>query len=400
MRIRLLTQYYPPEIGAAPVRLQAMVRELVRLGHDVDVITALPSYPTGRIFDGYRRRLFLTESRDGATVHRVWAHAATGSGIGRMMMFLSFSVMSTLALFRRPRPDLLLVESPPLTAVLPAMVHQRLRRSKMVILLADLWPDTAIELGLLQEDGRTAKALFALERRAYRAAFRISPVTDGQIDALRTKGVTDDRIAFLPNGVDTSLFRPDTSDRAISKVILFAGTLGYAQGLDVVLDASRLVVEAHPDAQFLFVGGGSDKARLQQRVTDEGLQGIEFRDPVPVDEVAPLYRECFAGITTLRRSPTLDGARPSKIFPIMASGRPVVYSGDGEGARLIATHQAGVVAPAEDVEQLAAVIIDLLNDQATADQLGRNGRELVTREFSWPVLLQQWLDRLGESARR
>jgi colanic acid biosynthesis glycosyl transferase WcaI len=401
MRFLLLTQYYPPEVGAAPVRLQAMVRELTRRGHQVDVVTALPNYPTGKIFEEYRGSIFRTERRDGATVRRVWIHAATGSGVGRMLTLGTFALMAMIGMLRTPKPDVVLVESPPLMAAIPALIHRLIRRRPNVLLLADLWPDTAAELGLLTPNGLMFRFLIRLEQVVYRSSWRISPVTRGQIETLITdKGVAVDKIVFLPNGVDTELFAPSvdgvSETETAERVVLFAGTLGYAQGLDVILDASRLVRAVHPETRFVFVGGGSDRERLRARVLAEGLTGIEFREPVPVEDVASMYRECFAGITSLRASKVLEGARPSKIFPIMASGRPVVYSGDGEGARLVTDACAGVTAAAEDHQDLADVLVALLGDPSAAAEMGMNGRRFVEHNLAWSELIDSWLDGLGD----
>jgi colanic acid biosynthesis glycosyl transferase WcaI len=399
MRIQLLTQYYPPEVGAAPVRLQAMVRQLVALGHDVDVVTALPNYPVGRIFDGYRRKLWAVEERDGATVRRVWIHASTGSGLGRALGFLSFAGMGVLGMLRSPKPDLVLVGSPPLPVVVPALLTGVLRRRPSILLLADLWPDTAVELGLLADGSRLFRAMAWLERVTYRRMWKISPVTHGQVATLiDDKGVAPGSIAFLPNGVDTSLFTPAAPSNVCDQppVILFAGALGYAQGLDVIIDAAGIVQVQHPTAVFRFVGNGSERERIERRVVDEGLGGIEFVDPVSVEEVAPMMRSAFAGITSLKKSKLLEGARPSKVFTVMASGRPVVYSGTGEGALLVSDNGAGVVAPPEDHHALAAAIVRLLDDPNEADQMGARGRAFVEENLSWQQLIRSWFEDLGE----
>ena len=399
-RFLLLTQYYPPEAGAASVRLQSMVRELVARGHEVDVVTALPNYPTGRIFEGYRGRLVVTEQRDGARVRRVWIHTATGSGIGRALMFITFAATSTLAMLFNRRPTVVLVESPPLTATVGALIHRLVRRTPTVLLLADLWPDTAAELGLVRRDSALFRVLERLERLVYRTSWRVSPVTDGQVETLRSeKGVPASRIAFLPNGVDTELFHParpqGSSSEHDRRTILFAGTLGYAHGLDVLLDAAPLVLARHPDARFLLVGGGSDSERLRRRVHDEAISGVEFKDPVSVDAVAPYFRECYVGVSTIRRLEMLEDARPAKIFPIMASGRPVVYSGRGEGATLVSDADAGLVVEPEDPVALAGALNRLLDDPELARRLGGNGRRLVEAEYSWSALIDSWLENLS-----
>jgi glycosyltransferase involved in cell wall biosynthesis len=400
MRIQILSQYYEPEVGAPQVRLKAMADEFTRRGHEVEVVTALPSYPVARIFPEYRRRFLHTERRGGVTVRRVWIHAATGSGAGRLLNFASFAALATIPMARTRRPDVVLVESPPLFVALPALVDSVVRRRPFALLVADLWPDTAIEMGLVS-NRHLQRLLYALERWAYRRSAFVAPVTEGQVETLRdAKGVPADRICLVRNGVDVELFRPGEPSEATrqllspggERVIMFAGTLGYAQALDVIVDAAPIVCAAHPDARIVFVGSGSERARIEARVADEGVAGITFLDPRPLTEIAELYKGVTAGLTTLRDSPVFAGARPSKIFPMMAAGLPVIYSGRGEGARLVGDAGAGVCAEPEDARALAAAMIEVLDDPERSRRMGAAGRRLVEAEFSWSRIVGDFLE--------
>src|SRR5271169_50872 len=160
MRLLILTQYYPPEIGAPQTRLQAMAAELKHMGHEVEVVTAMPNYPRGSIFPEYRRRFYCRELRDEIVVHRVWMYAAMGGGIRRVLSYGSFVLMSVLGLFRARKADYIFVESPPLPLTLPAYIFARLWGASAIMNVADLWPSAAVEMGLLR-DG----LLVALMRR-------------------------------------------------------------------------------------------------------------------------------------------------------------------------------------------------------------------------------------------
>jgi len=145
--VLLVTQYYPPERGAAQVRLGAIVRELRRRDLDVEVLTALPNYPTGRIFPGWRQRLLQYRDEDGVRVGRVWVYAAMGSGPARMANYLSFGLTSVLGVLRSRRADWTVVEYPTLFGALPAVALSRLRRRRVALLVADLWVDSIVEVG-------------------------------------------------------------------------------------------------------------------------------------------------------------------------------------------------------------------------------------------------------------
>lgn len=404
-RFVFLTQYYPPEVGAPQVRLRSVARELVRSGHRVEVVTAMPNHPTGRVHEGYRRKVLAREVVDGVVIHRTWIYAATGAGLKRMLNYGSFTLTCLAGLARCGRPDVVFVESPPLFLSFPAWLAGLVWRRPYIFNVADLWPDSAVEMGVLSE-GRLARLMRGFERWSYRRAWKVNAVTEGIRDVLVDgKGVPPSDVTFLPNGCDTELFRPGAPDADLvdrfgsGPLLVYAGTLGLAQGLDVALDAMRIVADRHPEARLLLVGSGSDRDRLAARVRDERLDNVTVVDPVPVEEVARLYRLAFAGLATLKDLPLFEGARPSKVFPVMSSGLPVVYSGRGEGARLIGDAGAGVVVPPEDATALAAAIDGLLDDPEGAATMGANGRALVEREFSWPALVQAWLDQLELSPR-
>ena len=362
MRFLILTQYYAPEVGAAQVRLGALAHELMANGHQVDVVTAMPSYPLDRIFPDYRGRLALTEIHDGVRVHRTWLIAATGRGPKRIAGYLSFTSTALAGLLAARRPDVVFVESPPPTLMLPAWAMSRMRGAILIMNVSDLWPDSVSSLGHMQP-GAMLSAAATLERWAYAHATFITAVTEGIRTTLReSKGVAPDRILFLPNGVDTNTFRPQPYNRELAEahgvadrtVIMLAGSLGYGAGLDVILDAADLMRD-EPVA-FLVVGGGSEFERLNQAVGERRLDNVRLVGPRPLPDVAAMYAIADIGLMTLRDSPLFEGTRPARVYPAMAAGKPVVYSGSGEGARLIADAGAGIVTPPEDAAALAAAI--------------------------------------------
>jgi colanic acid biosynthesis glycosyl transferase WcaI len=400
LRFLILTQYFTPEIGAPQLRLRALVRALKNFGHEVEMVTALPNYPVGKISDAYRGCFYRCEQIDGVKVHRVWLYAAIGAGLSRILNYLSFTLFSLWALGRCRRPDFVFVESPPLFLAIPGYVIAARWKAKMIFNVADLWPDSIKELGLIQ-DGRILAFAESLEKWSYRVSYRVSAVTEGIRQSLREKGVPETKLLFLPNGVDMELFQPRPPDKELSrnldlegkKIILYAGTLGYAQGLDTVLGAAKIISNIEGTV-IIFIGGGADKPRLADLAQREGLKNVRFLDPAPPEFVARLYSLSLAGLAVLRDLPLFKGARPSKIFPSMASGVPVLYSGAGEGAGLVEEAQAGITIPPENPQALAEGIKRLLEDPDWARQLGLNGRKYVESNLSWPVLVKDWLEQL------
>ncbi len=405
MRFLFLTQYFPPEVGAPQIRLASMIRELTRLGHEVEVITALPNYPTGRIFPEYRGKWYCRETWEGVPIRRVWLYASTGAGFRRMLNYGSFTFASLVGLMGTKRPDYIFVESPPLFLSIPGWVASVVRRSRFIFNVADLWPDSVRELGFVS-DGWMLRLAERIEAWSYRKAAFVNAVTEGiRQNLIEKKGVSPEKVLFLPNGVDTELFRPMKPDEALArelgltnkKVVLYAGTQGFANGLEVALEAAKLLADT--DVVFVLIGDGSEKKRLQKMARGRGVENVHFLDPASPEYVARLYSLALAGFSSLRNLPLFDGARPSKIFPAMASGKPVIYSGAGEGARLIEYAKAGLVVPPEDPVALAKAVRKLTENLALAEDLGRNGRQYVDENLSWKILITDWLRQLEKRSK-
>lgn len=404
MRFLVLTQYFVPEMGAAQLRLAAMIRELIAAGHEVEVVTGMPNHPTGRIFPAYRGRFYRREVLDGVPVHRTWLYASLGAGWKRMANYLSFVLTSFVGMLRARRPDFIFVESPPLFLSFPAILVGRLRGARVIYNVADLWLDAAVEMGILREGPLLAGAR-AFERWTLRYVDFVTTVTEGLRERLRERGVPPERLLFLPNGVDTSIFAPRPPDRGLAEaldlvgqhVVLYAGTHGYSHGLDTALSAARLL--QGENVTVVLVGDGSEKADLMARAERERIGNVRFLDAATPEFVARLYSISSAGLSTLRYSPLFEATRPVKIFSIMAAGKPVVYSGSGEGARLVEEADAGVIVPPEDAEALADAIRRIIATPQLAERLGANGRAFVQQHYAWGTLVRNWLTRISASSR-
>lgn len=403
MRFLILTQHFPPEIGGPPTRLQSFATELRQLGHEVEVVTALPNYPRGKFYPGYEGSFYRREVRNGILVHRVWIYPAMGGGIRRMLNYASFTLTSFLGLFRSAKPDCIFVESPPIFLSIPAYIAGLFWRAPFIFNVADLWPDIIVEGGFLKR-GVIVNLLYALERWSYAKAEVVNVVTEGLRQALLAKkSVPSGKMLFLPNGVDTALYRPRPADEPFKaslgltgkRVVLWAGTLGHAHGLEHVLQAAKLL-EPRPEVHFLFVGDGSAKAHIQKLCAGMNLHNVTFRDPVPLDELPPFFSIAEIGLSSLLNLPLYDGARPSKFFPVLASGKPLLFAGRGEAARLIEDAAAGLVVPPENPQALAEGILHLLDNPELLKSLGQNGRQFVENNLQWSKLVDAWMIQLSQ----
>jgi len=406
MKFLFLTQYFPPEIGGPQTRLQCMATELQRMGHEVEVVTGLPNYPRGEFFPGYERTFYRREVHDGITIHRVWLFPAMGGGIKRMLNYGSFAFTSLFGLFRAKKPDYIFVESPPIFLSVTAYIVGLFWRVPFIFNVADLWQDIIVDGGFLKE-GLITKILFGLEKWSYRKAAYVNAVTEGLRESLlHKKSVPAEKLLFLPNGVDTILYQPRASDSQLKtklglegkKVILWAGTLGHAHGLEYVLQAAKLL-EQNPEVHFLFVGDGSVRPSLQRLHQELHLTNVSFHDPVSVKELPPFFSISECGLSSLIPIPLYDGARPSKFFPVLASGKPLIFVGKGEAAQLVRDANAGIVVTPENPQALATAILNLFDNPALLNELGANGRNFVETNLQWSKLIRDWMTQLRPLSR-
>lgn len=403
MRILMLTQYFPPEKGAAQVRLFEVAKAIRDQGHDIEVITAFPNYPNGIIPSEYRGKRFMKDSLEGIPIYRTWIYPVQrGRFWKRLLNYFSFVFSAFYGVLKAGKADIIFVESPPLFIGFTMFFAKWVKGAKIILNVSDLWPESAVSLGLV-----TNKTLISmaerLECKMYKSSWRVSTQTTGIMDSLKTRGIPSEKIVFLPNGVDPDLFAPIAPDEKLLEelnlrgkyVILYAGTMGYAHGLEVALQAAQLLEKDHPEIAFLMVGDGSEKPRLMEMAREMGLANVRWVDFQPITEMQRYYSVAQASLSTLRRYKLSEGVRPSKVFPGLASAKPLIYVGEGEGAKVVEESGGGVILPPEEPQLLAEAILKLQQDPALCQTLGERGRDFVMKHYSWKSIVSQWLRDLG-----
>jgi glycosyltransferase involved in cell wall biosynthesis len=399
----ILTQYYPPEIGAPQIRLRAVAHMLRRHGIAVEVLTAMPNYPSGKIFPGYTGRWYTREEIDGITVRRTWVYAGTGKSASiRLANYLSFTCTALLATLTGPRPDVMFVESQPLSLGLIAILMKWLRGVPYIYNVPDLQIDVAQQLGFMHNKGLLRLAA-ALETFFLHHSWKIATVTRRFIEHFHNRGLPRSQITFLPNGADTEFLKPQMPNRALldrwqlhgKKVFLYVGTHAYYHGLDTLIEAAALL-RARSDIVFLMIGSGPERARLKQLSVNHGLTNIIFAQS-PYEEMPQLYSIAYASVATLRKIEVAKSMRLSKAFPSLSCAVPVIYAGVGEAAELLEAHKCGVVVAPEAPALLAQAIVRLASDPTRRHEMGWAGRALVEREYSWSTIVGRWLAEIGIS---
>lgn len=397
----ILTQYYPPEPGAPQVRLHTLARNLVKHGIDVRVVTGMPNYPTGIIHPEYRGKWFHRESIDGIEVNRVWLYAATGRNpFIRLCNYLSFTLTATLyVLFRMKKVDVLFVESQPISIGIAGLLMKWLRGVPYVYNIPDLQTDVAKQLGFVGARLLLRTAV-AMENLFMRQSWTVSTVTHRFIDYYAERGIPRQQISFLPNGADTDILKPlpydDDYARKLGvhgkKAFVYAGTHAFYHGLEVLIEAARLLRD-RSDIVLLLIGEGPVRQKLKDMARDFGLTNVVFAQS-PFREMAQLMSISYASLVVMKDIPAAEKMRLSKTFPPLACGVPVIYSGRGESADMVVEHHCGVALPPQSAHELADAITRLADDPDLRDEMGRNGVALVERELSWNSIIQNWLGQL------
>jgi lipopolysaccharide/colanic/teichoic acid biosynthesis glycosyltransferase/glycosyltransferase involved in cell wall biosynthesis len=382
VRVLMLTQWFEPEPAFKGLEL---ARRLVSLGHSVEVLTGFPNYPAGRLYDGYRQRLWQKESVDGVSIVRVPLYPSHDRSIARRALnYLSFAVAAAiLGPFLLRRPDVIYVYHPPATIGLPAMVLRHWFSAPVVCDVQDLWPDTIVSCGMLR-GGVAMRFLDCLCRYVYRHADRVVVLSPGLRQTLICRGVAADRLDVIYNWaheVEAKAALPRQDRRDFS--VVYTGTMGPAQDLDTVLDAARQCSCTVPGTRFLLVGGGVDAERLQQRAREMMLDNVEFRGWQTPEETQAILRDADALLVHLKDDPLFAITIPSKTQAYLAAGRPIVMAVQGDAADLVARAGAGVLAEPGNAESIANAIRHLVDLPAgERAHMGARGREFYKNELS------------------
>ena len=395
MRLLILTQYYWPEVGAPQARLLFQTAFLRSRGHDVDVLTTRPSYPSGVVPPEYSRRLFGVGRQHGGDVVRVWSYASPNrSFLRRLMGYLTFAAVALpVAAWRgwRKRYDIIFVEVPPVFLGMTALVASAFARARVVCHVADLWVDMLKALGLVRRRALLS-AVTRIETAMYRRCARLITVTDGFREALVTKGIPPHCVSVLHNGADTDEFTPppDREARERSRhaldldgafVAIYAGNHGLTHGLETLVQAAAA---ADDGIRWIFIGDGIEKPHLIRLARQLGLaeERCRFLDPMSHERLLPYLWAADVGLACWRDMALIESALSVKVPMYLACSLPVVFSGRGITQEVVERAGAGIcVAPARPDLVLGA-LDQLRADGRRRQTLGTNGREYAALRLS------------------
>jgi len=370
MRLLLLNQFYPPDTAATGQLLADVARVLVRDGHEVHVVCSRGGYAGGTVAGASRR------DADGVRVHRVSAsNRGRLRAADRLLAWGSYYALAAQRALALGRFDACLALTTPPFIGLVGSLLKRLRRTRLVLWSMDVWPDVAEGLGVIRPGSPPSRALHAAARAVHKSANRIISLGSCMTERLCRAGVDPARIATVHNWVPGESVRPVARRSANGRfLVMYSGNMGMGHEFGTMLDAAARLRDDR-SVEFRFVGGGKRRAEVEAGAERRGLGNVRFMKPVPLRDLSELLGSADAHLLSMR--PGLEGMLvPSKVYGILAAGRPAVMVGstENEAARLIRRSGAGFVVPAGRAGELCSAIRRLRDEPELAPQMGRAGR--------------------------
>ena len=396
MRVLLLSQWYAPEPS---LKIHLLGKGLVARGHAVTAITGFPNYPLGKIYPGYRQRLWQREELDGVRVLRLPSYPSHDrSALRRALHYSSFAASaSCLGPLLCGAADIMWVYHPPLTIGFPAWWISLLKHIPFVYEIQDMWPETVAASGMMY-NGLGLRLLGGAARWVYRRSVALTVISPGFKRNLVAKGVPAGKIHVIPNWADEEIYRPVPQDAALAQEygltgrfnIVYGGNLGAAQAMQNVLAAAALLRDL-PTAQFVLIGDGLDQADLRKRAVDQGLANVRFIGRQPAERMPRFFALADALLILLKKDPLFEITIPGKTTAYMACARPIICSIAGDAADIVKNAGAGLTCPPEDPIALAQAVRDLYAMPVQQrEAMGQAGRKAFLEQFARMALVERY----------
>ena len=390
--------YHPEPIGIAPLMTE-LAENLVKRGHQVRVLTAMPWYPKGEIYPKYKGKLFLTENLNGVQIQRcyVWTRRKR-SLFNRVLFEISFVILSLFQAFQGWRPDLIFVTVPGLPVSVPASILGYLYRCPVVLNLQDILPDAAVGVGLI-ENKKLIWLLKSLEKLAYRRATKICVIANGFKKNILAKGVSIEKIVEIPNWVDINFIKPSCRQHNYFRaengledkfVVLYSGNIALTQGLETVIEAATHLKSIHEIA-IVIVGSEKALVRLQHYCQKCGVNNVRLLPFQPRHKLPEMLAAADLGLVIQKKN-VVNFNMPSKIQVLLASGCAIIASvpSTGTAAKTIVNSGGGLVIPPETPEALALAIKKLYFHREQLKTLGKKGRKYAEENYSLELTLDKY----------
>jgi glycosyltransferase involved in cell wall biosynthesis len=402
MHILLIHQIFVSLDQPGGTRHHEIARYLKKQGHEVTVIGSSVSYLTGVKEDSQSRK----QTDDlGVTIIRSYTLPTMNrSFIWRVFSFISFMISSFFnGLFVRD-VDLVWGTTPPIFQAPTAWLLARLKGVPFLLEVRDLWPAFAVAVGVLKNKTLIRMSEW-LERFLYCHADQVMVNSPGFIDHVKARGA--EHVALIPNGTDPEMFHPEAKGSSFREkhdlqdkfVLLYAGAHGLSNDLDVILEAAGQL-QREKEIQFVLLGSGKEKTRLEKEAAERGLDNVLFLPPVPKVEMSEALAAADACLAILKPIEMYKTTYPNKVFDYMAAGRPIVLAIDGVIREVVEEAQAGIFVPPGDPKSLAKTVREMASNPEKYRKMGLNGRQMIESQFSRERLAEEFTMLLEKMRRR
>ena len=406
MHILFLSNYFPPEVNAPATRLYEHAKQWVADGHTVDVLTSVPNFPEGEVYDGYENEL-TEEERDGIRATRVPMYVSPNEGIvRRAWSYVSFMFSACWYAGRVPAPDVLVATSPQFFAALAGAWVAWWKDVPFVVEIRDLWPESVVAVGAMDRN-LVVRFFEWVERKLYETADHIVVVTDAFKDEIAEKGIARDKISVIKNGIETDWWERSLDEERLAAlrrehelqgrfVASYIGTIGMAHRADVLLEAARRCEDSN--IVFMVVGTGAKRDELKARQAELQLDNFRLVDKVPKKTVPYLLALSDASVVHLRDDPLFETVIPSKMFEAMITRTPIVLGVRGEARSIVEGAEAGLFIPPEDPDALVEAVRRLKENPDLHETLSENAHDHVQAHYDRAVLARRYATLLAEVA--
>ncbi|BFI98590.1 MAG: glycosyltransferase family 4 protein [Priestia megaterium] len=404
MKILILHQYFLGKNDPGGSRFNQFVKYWEEQGHEITVIAGTVHYITGKKEDKYKGRWITREKySDNVTLYRTYvSEAYNKSFLGRLWAYFSFTFSSLSAvLFKVKKHDVLIVTSPPLFVGITGIFAKLLKRIPTVFEVRDLWPESAIDTGVLTNKF-LIKSAYLVEKMSYKFATKINVLTPAFKQTLiEKKEVAKEKIIFVPNGADTDIFQPGPKDNWVREkynlkdkfVVTYMGAHGVANHLDSILEVAKECKE-YKNIIFLLIGDGMEKKRLKEKAKHESLDNILFIDSQPKQIIPDFCNASDVCTAVLKKIDTFKTVYPNKVFDYMSCAKPILLGIDGVARELVENSKSGFYVDPENAQEFKTKILELYNDPELAHTLGENGSQFVKESFSRESLAKKYVNEL------
>lgn len=405
MKILFLTDNFIPEVTPPATRTFNHTKEWIKSKNiEITIITSFPNFPFGKVYKGYKNKLYQKEEMGGIKLIRVWTYMAANAGaFKRIVDQFSYACTSFfVGLFCKC--DIIIATSPQFFSVWSAYLLSKIKRKPWVFELRDIWPESIYTLGVIKNE-RIIKFLEKIELGLYRDADLIVPVTESFKDNLVNRGIDADKISVITNGVNTNIFKPMKKNVELIKslslekkfLVGYIGTHGIAHGLEFIVNSSRKIKDK--SIHFLFVGDGAEKDKIKSLVSEYNLKNFTFIDSVSEEVVVDYISICDISLVCLKKNKTFESVIPSKMFNMAAVGRPILLGVEGESREILEKYKAGLGFTPENESSFLTQLMKLKTDKDLYN-LSKKGCQKLSEDFDRKKLALNMLNSIRRTHKK